>query len=361
LPCRHHHALAAGVEPAAIELRHRVAKAFSVRRGEVGHGGNNAREPRAGYGKSVGIVDAGGDENGVVPLAQIFQPRIAANLEIRMKFNARSRQQPDPALHDALLELEVGNAVHEKPPDAVIAVVDMDGVTQEAHLFGCREAGWAAADDADRAIPLAPRPRALDPAPFPGRLGDVILDSADRHGAVARALDHAVAFAEPVLGTDAAADLGHVVGRGGEGVRFLEAPLGDQLEPVRHIVVKRAVYLAERDAALRAARGLAGAILGAVLAEDLLEISPTVQASALRRHGQSQANEFQHLVRHARALQLNNIFGERYFLARMRIQPRVESIIYVSKFAIIFADEMLFHRITWRKQLLKKYMVSFWN
>ena len=52
----------------------------------------------------------------------------------------------------------------------------------------------------------------LDPALLPRGVGDVFLHRADGHGAVARLLDHAIAFAQAVLRADAAADLGEGVG-----------------------------------------------------------------------------------------------------------------------------------------------------
>ena len=49
--------------------------------------------------------------------------------------------------------------------------------------------------------------------PFvPRGVGDVFLDRADGHGAVARLFDHTVAFTQTVLRADAAADLGEGVG-----------------------------------------------------------------------------------------------------------------------------------------------------
>src|SRR5260221_14638395 len=103
-----------------------------------------------------------------------------------------------------------------------------------AKRLGGGEAGGPGADEADRKAELATRQRRLDPAFGEGGLGDVFLDRADGHRFEAL-LDDAIALAEPVLGTDPAADLGHGVGAGGELVGLLDAALGGPLEPSRGV------------------------------------------------------------------------------------------------------------------------------
>ena len=97
----------------------------------------------------------------------------------------------------------------------------------------------------------------LDPAALPGGVGDVLLDRADGD-ALEALLDDAIAFAEPVLRADAAADLGEGVGGGGDLVGLLQPPFGGQLQPVRDVVRERAMDLAEGHAALAAPARLLG-------------------------------------------------------------------------------------------------------
>src|SRR5262249_17331355 len=129
-----------------------------------------------------------------------------------MEADAAFLEKAPAPLHHMLLELEIGDAVDEEPADPVVAVVDMDLVTLAAQLLGGGEAGRPRADDADGETQLARRFRRLDPALRKGSLGDVFLDRADGD-ALEALLDDAIAFAEPVLRADSAADLGHVVGR----------------------------------------------------------------------------------------------------------------------------------------------------
>src|SRR5262249_6033297 len=161
------------------------------------------------------------------------------------------------------LELEVGDAVDQQAADAVVAVVDRDLVALAAQLLGGGETGRAGADDADAFGSLAPRLDGPHPALVPGRVGGEVFDRADGDR-FKTLLDDAVAFAQPVLRADAAADLGEVVGRRSELVGFLETALSGELQPVGDVVVQRTMDLTERHAALRAARRLLGRLLARV-------------------------------------------------------------------------------------------------
>ena len=65
------------------------------------------------------------------------------------ELDAFGREQIDPPLHDALVELHVRNAVHQQAADAVGPLVDGDGVADLVELGGGGEPGRAAADDRD--------------------------------------------------------------------------------------------------------------------------------------------------------------------------------------------------------------------
>src|SRR5262249_30206232 len=137
-----------------------------------------------------------------------------------------------------------------------IAVIDRDLVTGGAQLIRGGEARGTGADDADALLQLARWLDRLHPAFFPGCVGDVALDRADRDGAVARLLDDTATFAQAILRANAAADFRHVRCGGGNLVRLLQPAISRQHQPVRDVVPERAVRLAEGDAALRAARRL---------------------------------------------------------------------------------------------------------
>ena len=185
------------------------------------------------------LVDAAGDQHRVMcvraaPAGSTSSP----DLEVQMEVDAAVAQQLGAALDDFLLQLEVGDAVDHQAADAVIAVIDMRpgspcGASCSA---AARPAGPAPMMPTD-SLELARRLHRLDPAFLPGGVGDVLLDRADGDRAVARLLDDAIAFAEPVLRTDAAADLREVVGGGGDLIGLLQPALGGQLQPVGDVVM----------------------------------------------------------------------------------------------------------------------------
>ena len=139
-----------------------------------------------------------------------------------------------------------------------MAVIDGHPVAPSTQLFAGRQPRGPGADDADGLSEFGARLDRLDPTLFPGGVGDIALDGADGDGAVARLLDDAIALAESVLRTDPPADLGEIVGGGGDLVGLFEPTFGGQLKPIRNVVVNRAVDLAEGHAALGAAPGLGG-------------------------------------------------------------------------------------------------------
>ena len=197
------------------------------------------------------LVDAGGDEHRVVPLAQLRQGHVAADGAVQVEADAALLEGAPAAQHHLLLQLEVRDAVDHQPAGAVVAVVDVHLVAAGAQPLGGGEAGRAGADDADALREFGARARRRDPAALPGGVGDVLLDRADGD-ALEALLDDAIALAEPVLRADAAADLGEGVGGGGDLVGLLQPPFRGELQPVRDVVRKRAMDLAEGHAALAA-------------------------------------------------------------------------------------------------------------
>ena len=229
--------------------------------------------------------------------AQLVEAEILADRAVQVEVDAAFGQQARAPLDHVFFQLEVGDAVDQQAADPVVAVVDVDLVAAPAQLLGDREPRGAGADHADRFRALAGRPRRLDPALFEGGVGDVLLDRADGDRLEAL-LDHAVALAEPVLRADPAADLGHVVGRRGELVGLLEAALGGHPQPVRDVVVERAVDLAERDAALLAAGRLLGRPLRPEAVVDLAEVAPALADRPLVGHRLGHGQELHHLGGH---------------------------------------------------------------
>ncbi len=111
-------------------------------------------------------------------------------------------------------------------------------------------------------------------------------------------LDDAVAFAEAVLRADAAADLRQRVGRLAEVVGLAHAPFGGHAQPVGDVVMQRTVGLAERHAALRAARSL---LLGLGVDEvgvDLVEVMRALVRATLLGHVALDCDKLEHALGH---------------------------------------------------------------
>ncbi len=295
----HHHVAPCRVQGAGLEIRHRVAQAVPVRREQVVQRRHDPRQAGAGAADVARLVDAGGDQHAGMARAQVVQADVAADLAVQVKDDPGLLQQLPAPEHDVLFQLEVGDAVDHQAADPVVPVVDVYRVAQPPQLLGRGQPARPGADDAHRDAVFLARAAGLDPTLFPGGVGDEPLDGADGD-ALEAALDDAVAFAQPVLRADAAADFGKVVGGAAELVGFLEPSLGGQLEPVGDVVRERAMDLAERHAALAAPAGLRGGGGRVEIGVDFREVGPPHGDITLVRRPLRQADELQHALGHDR-------------------------------------------------------------
>src|SRR4051794_10541246 len=200
----HDHALAPRVQGSIGKGRHRVAQARAVAGGEVVQRRHDPGQAAARCREVARPVDAGGDEDRVVALAQLAEARAkAANVAGQMEMHAALAQMTRPALDDGLFQLEARNAVDQQAADSVVAIVNVHLTALAPQFLGAGEARWTRADDAHRLRELADRVDRPDPAGVEGGVRYVLLDRPDGHGTVPGLLDHAVAFAQAVLGADA--------------------------------------------------------------------------------------------------------------------------------------------------------------
>src|SRR5690606_19912111 len=132
---------------------------------------------------------------------------------------------------------------------AVMPVIDRHLIAGGAELVCCGKTGWPGADNANALRNFLHRPDRLHPAALPRSVGDVALDRADGDGAVPGLFDDASALTQPILWTDAAADFRHVRSGRGDFIRLLQPPLCGELQPVRDVVLQRAVRLTKGNAA----------------------------------------------------------------------------------------------------------------
>ncbi len=275
--------LAERVERAVFIGRHHVAEALLVRRGEVIERFHHPRRADAGRTDRARLVDAGADHDRVVTLAQVFHRGIATDLEILVEDDAAVLEPLDAALDDRLFQLEAWDAVHQQPTHAIVPIIDVYLIAARPHQVRHRQPGGPGADHRDRLALGRPGGQRFDPALLPGGIGDVFLDRADRDRAVAGEFDDAIALAQPVLRADAAADLGHGRGRVGKLIGLAQPPLGGEPQPVRNMIVERAVRRAIRHAALRATRRLLFGLGDLERARDLAEVACALARRALLR------------------------------------------------------------------------------
>ena len=110
--------------------------------------------------------------------------------------------------------------------------------------------------------------------------------------------DDAAAFAQTVLRADPATNFGHVVCLRRQSIGLFHPALGRQHQPVRDVVVQRAVDLAEGHATLRTARCLRFRRALVELVIDFGKVTDTRMGLALCGHFLVCSHKGQHLVRH---------------------------------------------------------------
>ena len=162
---------------------------------------------------------------------------VLADLAVGDEGDALGRHQIDAALDDALVELHVGDAVHEQAADAVGALEDGDPVAGLVELGGGGKPGGAGADDGDLLAGAHRRRLGHDPAFLEALIDDGALDGLDRDRRLVDAED-ARAFAR--RRADAAGELGEVVGLVQPFERFLPQAAIDEVVPLGDEVVDRA-------------------------------------------------------------------------------------------------------------------------
>ncbi|MCY1171583.1 hypothetical protein D9M73_116970 [compost metagenome] len=273
--------LARRIEATIVERRHGIAEILAVGGGEESERVDDALLVHARRLDRARAVHAGRNQHRIMTLAQFVERGITANLEIFVEDDAARLQPIDPAHDDGLFQLEAGDAIGQQPACTIVTIIDVYVIAARAQIFGGAEACGACADHADRLAARRAGHERLDPAFFPGGIGDELFDRSDRHRAMAGKFDDAIAFAQPVLRADAAANLGH--GRGGiaQLIGFAQAAFGGEAQPVGDVIVQRAMHRAIRHAALRAAPGLILCLGRGIALGDFAEILGTDLGFAL--------------------------------------------------------------------------------
>ena len=191
--------------------------------------------------------------HGVVVAAQLVGAHVAAHVHVVAELDPLLREEVHAPVDDPLLELRVRHAEAEQPARPLVALVDRDAVPQLVQLVRHGQAGGPRADHGDSAVRAEVGRIGRDPALVEAARDDRQLDLLDRDRVVVD-VEHAGRLAG--RRADQPGELGEVV-RGVE-LRERVAPVVavDEVVPVGNQVPERAALVAERHAAVHAARAL---------------------------------------------------------------------------------------------------------
>jgi hypothetical protein len=261
---------------------------------QIGHRGDDIGQATAGQRDLAPLIDAGRDQHRVVAGTQVVESRIASDFEFGVEADAAVGEAVGAPDDDRLIQFEVGDTIDQQPAKAIVAVVDVHAVALATQFLGRGQPARSGADDTYRGRPFTQWPQRSDPALLPRGFGDEFFDRADGDRAVGRLLDDAIALAETVLGANAAADFGHVVGRRGDLVGLFQATTRRQHQPVGDVVLQRTMDLAERDTALRTPCRLLGRPFDSEFVIDFPKVVAPAASVALRWRRLVDGDEFQH-------------------------------------------------------------------
>ncbi|CAM5626735.1 hypothetical protein RLIN73S_07043 [Rhodanobacter lindaniclasticus] len=254
----HHHLLVGGAQL----FRQHVAGHHAVLQWQEVHGEVHAiqlapwqRQVARGFG-------ATGEHHGIELLAQLRRRQYGravrgigrcADEDAGAERHTLGAHLLDAAVDMRFLQLEIGDAVAQQPAYPVILLEYGDRVAGARQLLRRSQAGRAGTDYGHAPAGALRGRLRLHPALFPRLVDDLVLDRLDAHRVV---VDVQRARRLARRRADAAGELGEIVGR----MQHLDGvspvlPV-DQVIEVRDHVVDRAALVAERDAAVHAARRL---------------------------------------------------------------------------------------------------------
>ena len=242
---------------------------------EVVHRGVDAGELAAGDRHLAFFARSHREDHGVVLVGELASVDIDADFDVVAELDPLGLEHRHPAVDDRLRQLGVGHPVTAHAAGRLVALIDDDVIAGAAKLLGAGEPGRPRADDRDRLAGRLGERRGLDPALGEAALDDRQLDLLDRHRVVVD-VEHAGGLAR--RRADATGQLGKVVGPVKLVERLSPAALIDEVVPLRDQVAERAAVVAERDAAVHAARTL---VLQDLVGLDELD-RPVVAAALFR-------------------------------------------------------------------------------
>lgn len=202
--------------------------------------------------RNVEVPGPGGasaNEHDVVLGLELPAIDVLADVGVGHKLDTLGSHEVDTALNNALVELHVGDTVHEQSTNAVIAVVDGHGVASLVELVSGRKTGRAGTNDGN-ALASAELGRGRnDPALLESTVNDGGFDRLDRDGELVDT-EHASTLARSRA--DTTSELREVVGHEQTLESLLPLVLEDEVVPLGNDVADGAtsVGLTERHTAV---------------------------------------------------------------------------------------------------------------
>ena len=212
------------------------------------------------------VVGAHAEKHRVEFFARLSNGDVAADLDVEAKFHTHVFHDLAALLDDILLQLEWRNAEGQQAADLRVAVEYHRRHAVAHQNVGAGETRRTRAHHGD-ALAGAHHIRHVGlPALLERFVRDVLLDGADADRAEA-VVQRARALAQPVLRTNAAAHFRQRIRLMRQFRRLEQLAVVHQRQPVRNVVVNRALPFAERVAAGNAAPGLGRRLLRRCTAE----------------------------------------------------------------------------------------------
>ncbi len=222
----------------------------------------DATQLAAGHAQVAWPRRAGAEDDSVKVAPQRVGGHVLADADAGNEAHPPGPQHVHPPLDQRLVELHVGDAVHQQPADTIGALKDGHFVADGVELVGAGQPGRPGADDSHALAGAAGGCGRANPALVEGAVDDSVFDALDRHRWVGDA-QRAGRLAR--RGADQAGELREVVGLGQAVIRLPPQAAIDEVVPLRDEVVDRAAgghagqrlpLVAERDATIHTAGGL---------------------------------------------------------------------------------------------------------
>ena len=211
-------------------------------------------------------------QNGVEPVAQLVHCDVHADVGVRDEAHALRLHLAYPPVDEALLHFKVRYAVAQQSADPVVLLEHRDVMARAAELLRRGQSRRSGADHRDPLAGSKRRRLGQNPALLECPVDHGLFDLLDRDRRLVNA-EHAGSLAR--RRADAPRELREVVGRVQDPHRLLPASAEDQIVPVGNDVVHRTPGVAERHAAIHAARAL---IPDAVFRKRLVDFEPVIDS-----------------------------------------------------------------------------------